>query len=150
AVCLLAAGSTLAQQGPPRGFGGPGGPMGFGGGSAMLLLLPEVQKELKLTADQKSKLTAQQQKMRLAMQQAMQQYGPRLQNATPEERQQIFAEVQKAMADAQAQQAKEVSAILTDDQQKRLKQIQWQQQGNMALTDPEVAAALKLTEEQQQ
>ena len=44
---------------------------------------------------------------------------------------------------------KSVAKILKPEQFKRLKQISYQQQGGRAFTDPEVAKALRLTEEQQ-
>ena len=52
---------ALAQR-PPGGPGGFGGMMGRGGDVAMLQS-PDVQKELKITDEQKKKITAFQQKM---------------------------------------------------------------------------------------
>src|SRR5437762_1150898 len=120
ALSLLAAGSAMAQ-GPGGGFRGGGfpggGPPGRGGGAGMLLNVPEVQTELKLTNDQKAKIAD----LGQQAQQAFQEIRQKLQDATPEERQQLFADLQKTMGEMQANQAKQLAAILTPVQQKRLK-----------------------------
>jgi Spy/CpxP family protein refolding chaperone len=128
AATLCAAGSALAQ-----GFGfGP--PMG---GGAMLLQMPAVQTELKLTDEQKAKLGALRQRLR-------------------EERQGAFEELrgqgpeafQKKMAEWRTSEDKQVSAILDTDQQKRFHQLQLQERGASAVLDKPLADALKLTDEQ--
>src|SRR5581483_10046749 len=95
-----------------QGFGGRGqglrggfGPGGFGGG--MMLMIPDVQTELKLTDAQKAQVRDAMQKM----QTQIQGLGQRIQNATPEERAQM---IQKMQADMQ----KAFSGILTPDQEK--------------------------------
>src|SRR5262245_60180268 len=94
AAGLLTVGGAGAQGpgGPPPGpFGGPpgpfGGPPGMRGGGAMLVMIPEVQAELKLTDDQKSKLAGLRQEMQQQMQRTFQQVREKAQDATPEERQ---------------------------------------------------------------
>jgi len=158
AVGLLTLGSAFAQEpggGPPGPFGGPpgrfGGPFGGPGarsGSGMLAMIPEVQTELKLTDEQENKLAGMQQQAQQQMRQAFQQVREKAESAAPEERPQIFEQIRKTMDDLQAQQAKQIGTVLTADQQKRLKEIGYQQQGNMALADPQVAGELKLTDDQ--
>src|SRR5262249_14155829 len=67
--------------------------------------------------------------------------GRGAQNQSREERQQRQEERAKANEKALAE-------ILKPDQLKRAKQISWQQQGAQAVSVAEVAAALKLTDEQ--
>lgn len=137
-VCGLSIGIANAQ--PPGGGGGRGGRGGMMGG-AMLLRAPEVQAELKLTDDQKTKLQAAQQEMGQKMRDMFQ----NSQGQDPEER-------RKQMAAMQEEQKKTIDSILTPDQQKRYNQLdlQWtfQMAPGMALSRPEVATALKLTDDQ--
>jgi len=56
---LVIAGGAFAQ-----GRGGFGGRFGGGFGGGMLLRMPEVQTELKLTEEQKTKLTEMQERLR--------------------------------------------------------------------------------------
>jgi hypothetical protein len=121
------AGSALAQ----------GGPRFLGGGPLMLLRMPEVQSELKITDEQKTKLMDVGQKAQASIQELRE----KLQNAAPEER-------QKVIADFQAEQTKAVNAVLNADQQKRLRQLQLQQEGPIAAARPDVATELKITDEQ--
>ncbi|MDX1931442.1 MAG: hypothetical protein SFU56_02440 [Capsulimonadales bacterium] len=127
---------------PPGGPGGPGGRFGgrggMMGGGAMMLRLPEVQKELKMTPEQLTKLENKQQEMRDAMRNAFQNAD----GQDPEARQKMFA-------DMQAQQKKMVEEVLTPEQTKRFRQLELQQQGPAAiLFNAEVATELKVTDEQ--
>lgn len=125
---MLVAGGALAQG---FGFGPPGG---RGGG---LLGMPEVQKELKLSDDQKTK-------------------AGNLMERAHEERQLGFRDLlgqgpeamQKKMAELRASEDQRANAILTADQQKRYHQLQLQQQGVSAFTEKPVADTLKLTDDQ--
>jgi len=142
ALSLVVGGSACAQGaggGGGQGFGGRGQGFGMRGGGAMLLMASDVQADLKLTDMQKTQLRDTMQKMQTDAQGLRE----KLQNASQEERLQI---VQKFQADQQ----KSVSAVLNPDQQKRLHQIELQQQGTMAIASPEVAAELKLTDDQKQ
>jgi hypothetical protein len=134
----LALSALLAGGAGARGFGRPGG-QGFrmGGGSAALLMAPDVQKELKLTDTQKTQVRGAIQKS-FADAQALFQQG---QNGSQEERMQAFQKLQ-------AEQQKTIDGILNPDQRKRLHEILLQQQGGMALANPEVASELKLTDDQ--
>jgi Spy/CpxP family protein refolding chaperone len=124
---VLAAGAALAQ-----GFGF--GPIG---GGAMMLRMPEVQTELKLTDAQKTKVSEMLEKMREERQSAFQ----GLQGQGPEA-------FQKKLAEWRASEEKQVAAILNADQQKRYRQLQFQARGISAVADKPVADELKLTEEQ--
>jgi Spy/CpxP family protein refolding chaperone len=129
---LLAA-PALAQ----RGQGGRGGP---GGGGAMFLLANEgVQKELKITDEQKDKLKAASEKFQADNKDEIAKLRDR--NTPQEDR----AEIRKKISEASA---KALSGILKPEQEKRLKQIEMQQQGAFAFADPEVQKTLKLTDDQ--
>jgi hypothetical protein len=146
--------SAQPGQGGP---GGPGGGMGgfFGGGvsrgiSAMLLAMPEVQTELSLTDDQKKKIEDLGQDVR---DKARASFGninfQELQNMTDEERQKKFEEMRKKAEDVTKGLDEKISGILDAKQSERLKQLQLQREGAMALTRAEIAKKLALTEEQQ-
>jgi Spy/CpxP family protein refolding chaperone len=119
---------------------GRGGMFGRGGMSAAMLLGNEgVQKELKLTDEQKEKARefaqAQGEKMREAFQNAQ---------GDPEKMQ----EARKAMTEAGDKFVKET---LKPEQQKRLKQIQYQADVLQTLSaNEEVQKTLKLTDEQKE
>src|SRR5438874_8537260 len=134
----LALSALLAGAAGAQGFGRSGQGFRMGGG-AMLVMAPDVQKDLKLTDAQKAQVRGAIQKMQGAIQ-ALFQQGP---NGSQEERMQA---VQKL----QAEQQKTIDGILNPDQRKRLREIQFQQQGGMALANPEVANELKMTDDQKQ
>jgi Spy/CpxP family protein refolding chaperone len=123
-VLMLAQGVVRAQ-----GFFG-----GFRGNPLMLLGQESVQKELKLTDEQKTKADELRQKSREKMQEIFQ--GDE-------------GERQKKMQELNEENRKAVAAILNPEQTKRLKEITYQQRGATALADPEVVKALNLTDEQQ-
>lgn len=127
AATLLMAGGALAQ-----GFGF--GPMGSG---AMMLRMPEVQTELKLSDEQKTKVDGMLQQIRDERQGAFQE----LQGQGPEA-------IQKKIAEWRASEEKKVNELLNADQQKRYRQLQLQQRGVSAVADKPVADALKLSDEQ--
>jgi Spy/CpxP family protein refolding chaperone len=126
-VAAVAAGSAEAQR-PQRGGG-------FGGGNSLAFLAGQksVQEELKMTDDQVTKVKEFSDKQR------QDRGGQR--NASPEDRAKMQAERTKAEAKAMAD-------ILKPDQLKRLKQISWQREGTRAVSNEEVADALKLSTEQ--
>ncbi|MBX7166357.1 MAG: hypothetical protein K1X74_08395 [Pirellulales bacterium] len=140
AVALIASVPLVgfAQDGP----GGPrrgGGDRGFGGprfgGPVMLLMQESVRKELNLAQEQLDKLTELLDEQREAFEESRE--------LSQEERRAAFEDMRKKTNDMLAQ-------LLSGDQLKRIKQIGWQQQGPQAFSDPEVAQALALTDEQQQ
>jgi Spy/CpxP family protein refolding chaperone len=139
ALCAIYAQAALAQGG--GGFGrGMGGGMG---GGMMLLTLPEVQKELKLTPEQAAQVKAAQPDVQKAQQEIMQKAGgfQAMRDMSPEDR-------QKLMTDMGAVQSKAVAKILNATQQKRFHQLELQQSGPRAFSNPEVKTALNLTDEE--
>jgi Spy/CpxP family protein refolding chaperone len=136
AVAFLAtvvlASSAAAQGRGGRGFGGGG----FGGGM-MLLRMPEVQTELKLTDEQKTKLTEMLGQQRRGGRGGGGQFG----GQSREER-------QRQLAERRAEQQKQLAAILNADQLKRYRQLELQQQGPAALQETAVQDELKLTQDQ--
>lgn len=137
-VAALALTSIALAQQPerPRRQGQPG--FGFGGRmmganlSMMLLGREDVQKELNLSQTQKAKLEQMRQEMRQAMQE--------LRDLPPEQRRERVQELRQKY---------DPESVLTDAQRKRLRELELQWQGPIALTDPEVAKQVGLTEEQQ-
>ena len=113
---LLVASTALAQPGGGgrgnRGFGGPGGMQMSG---AMLLGIPEVQKELGISDDQKKQIQTASDERRSAFQ------NMRNNNMSRDERTKAFADMSKKADDAMAE-------ILTADQSTRLKQLELQVQ----------------------
>jgi len=106
---------------------------GGGGGTLFLLRNEKVQSDLALTDDQKASV----QKLLDAAQEAR----SSLQGLQGEERTAKMQELRKG-------QDEKVAGILNDKQKARLKEIGLQQRGPSALTDKEVAEALKLTDDQ--
>lgn len=128
-VALMVVVPLVFAQGRQR----PG--MGMGGGSLFLLTQKSVQDELKLTEDQVKKVTALEEKQRESLK--------GLKDLSQEER--------KTKFEANAKENKKaVDEILKPEQTKRLKQISLQQNGARAYADPEVAEALKLTDDQKE
>jgi len=140
-LLVVAAGTVEAQQpggGRGRGRGGPGGMFGSPAGMRMMLLANEkVQKELELNDEQKADLKKIGDDLRP-------QGGQNFQDLSEEERQKLRTEREAKMKEAQAK----VDKLLVPQQQERLKQISWQVAGANALSDPEVADKLKLSDKQ--
>jgi Spy/CpxP family protein refolding chaperone len=134
-LCGLAAcDSSTAQDNPPgrRGQGRFG--MGGAGGSALgLLRIDVVQNDLKLTDDEKASIQK--------LQDAARDNRTALQGLSGEER---TAKMQEIAKDQDAK----IAGILDDKQKARLKEIRLQSRGAQALTDKELAEALKLTDDQ--
>jgi hypothetical protein len=103
----------------------------------MILRMPEVQTELKLTDAQKIQVSEMLANLRGGQRGRFED----LRSLGPEE-------AQKRMAERRAQEEKLVKGILTADQQKRFRQLQLQQRGFSALNDKTVQDELKLTDEQ--
>ncbi len=152
-VALLAGamvGLTFAQPpaGGRRGQGGqpPGPPVGapmmFARGGPMLMLglfrNPQVQKELKLTEEQRTKLEQLGEQLR----EKFRGLGQELRNLSPEER-------EKRLESLNAEVEKELAKILNEQQLKRLRQISLQVEGLAALGRPSIAKEVGITEEQQ-
>jgi len=124
--------------------------MRFGGGGGIRLALrDDVSKELGLTADQKTKLQDASDQMRSEMR-AQFSGGGNAGGGGNDGGQPDMAAMQKRMEERQAKEKQIIAGILTADQQKRLKELTIQRQGNMAILDPEVQAALKISDAQKQ
>ncbi len=147
---VVVAGLAYGQEGPPgpqpgeRHDGPPprerawgGGGRGFGGEMAPLFLLrlEPVQKELKVTDEQKEKIQKLAEEMRPA---------PRAEGESRPSRD----EMQKKMKERAEKINKTLAEILKADQTERLKQIGLQVQGPRAFENPEVVKALQITDEQ--
>lgn len=143
--------TASAQGGGGGGQRGAGGRGGFGqrggmmmGGQSNLQLVnrADVQKDLKITADQKTALDKLQADQQAAMQKRMEDMrngggGGFDRNAMMAE----FEKIQKEQNDA-------IDKILTDDQKTRLKQISLQMRGARALTDKDIQKELGLDKDQ--
>jgi hypothetical protein len=115
---------------------------------AMLLGNADVQKELAITDDQKTKLEDLQQKARDDMRSMFQGAG-NFQDMTDEERTKFREDMRKKMEEAGKKGQAEIAKVLDEKQMDRLKQLGVQVQGADALTDPDVVAKLKLSQESQ-
>jgi len=153
---------TALAQGPGRGGFGGGFP-GQGGGIAGLLLMEEVQTELKLTDEQKTKLRDSRDELRGGLGGGFGRRGqggggggeggggaPNFRDMSAEERQKFMEDARKRMEE-QSKKAEDLAkGILTPEQMTRLNELRIQQQGVRAMGRPEVAAALKLTDAQKE
>jgi hypothetical protein len=137
---VLLSGLATAQR--PEGKGRQGGG-GMRGGLGGLLMNESVAEELKLSGDQIAKIQVAVPKVMRKHQQDFAQ----LRDTSPSERLQKGMEIRKT---ANEELLKELGDTLKPDQVKRLKEIDLQQHGAMAFADPEVAAALKLTDAQKE
>ncbi|MER3500565.1 MAG: hypothetical protein C4295_03645 [Candidatus Fervidibacterota bacterium] len=140
----------LMAQPPVGGRHRPGGqppgpppsvPMMFGLGGPMRLLgllrNPQVQQELKLTEEQKQKLQGLTEQLR----EKFRGLGQELRGLSPEER-------PKRLAQVNAEVEKELAKVLKEEQLNRLKQIALQVEGYAALSRPDIAKQVGLTEGQ--
>ena len=132
-LLALSASTVMAQPGG-QGRGQRGGRGGFGLGG--LILMPEVQKELKLSEGDAAKISKSLEDLRPSMR------GPQGGGTpNPEEMRKQRDEIQKKM-DAKVKES--VSA----DQWKRLNELRLQREGAAAIGRPDVAEALKLDGDQ--
>ena len=136
---------TASAQGPRGGMFGRGG-----GSSAMLLGIPEVQKELNLSDDQKKDVDALLGDVREKMRASFGQVNFQdLQSLSAEEREKRIGEMRKKAEEAGKGVDEKAGKILDAKQVERLHQLQLQREGAMALTRPDVIKKLDLSEEQQ-
>jgi Spy/CpxP family protein refolding chaperone/predicted transcriptional regulator len=154
-VVALSVGSMALAQQPGGGRGGRGGagqPGGRGGrgmmGGIMLLSNEAVQKELKVTDEQKEKLKT-----------FAEEQGQKLQEKMREARDDAAGDPQKMMdamtkVNAEAMKTLADSKILDEKQLNRFKQVELQvnlqRQGPAALAGGEVAKTLKVSDEQKE
>ncbi len=169
----LSAPTTALAQGP-----GQGGRPGFGGGrffggmfagmqarsaatsdplrSAEMALLtrPDVQRTLMLTVKQKDALAELQNNAGEQFRQRMAQNFQDLRNMTPEERRaqrdQFRDRMQDTITQVTGELNKQAEAILKPDQVQRLRELDLQWRGPLALNDPKVAEAMALEPEQKE
>ena len=106
----------------------------------MMLRIPEVQIELKMTDAQIAKAQAKQDEVNNASQEIRQSAG-NFRDLSDEDRQKLNAKIQ-AVTD------KALAEVLDENQIKRYKQLVLQREGPLAASRKEVAEALKLTEDQ--
>jgi Spy/CpxP family protein refolding chaperone len=144
-ACLLVQ-PLLAQEGGGQGRGRGRG--GFGGGMmgpTALLQMPTVQKELNLTEDQITKVKD----VGKQIQDKHKDDQAAIRELPREERGEKQQNLMKTESD---EATKALGDVLKPEQMKRYKQIQLQMQvqmrGPQAFEDPDVASALKLTDDQ--
>jgi serine/threonine protein kinase len=109
----------------------------LGCGQVLALSQKAVQEELKLTLDQKNqiaRLSDQLEEQRHRAFEDFRELGPK--------------EQRKQLEQIAKENEKTVAGLLTSEQAKRLQQIGWQLQGALAFGDPDVVAALRLTDKQ--
>ncbi len=162
ALVMFAALSPAEAQRPPGGGrGGPGG--GFGGGGfrggpgggppggdyLQLLRGGDVQDELKLTATQKTSIETMSKELEDGM---TRKFGTResRRELSDEEREKVYAEMQAASEQINQVVKQQVEKMLQPAQFERLQQISLQRRGSSALSDPEIAAKLKITDAQKE
>ncbi|MGD9720769.1 MAG: hypothetical protein AB7O59_13850 [Pirellulales bacterium] len=110
----------------------------------MMMNTAEVQKELTLSPDQTKSITDIAKQMQAEAMEIM----SGLQDLTPEERQEELPKVMEMIVDKAKDLQTKVDGILDDKQTGRVKELSLQRRGVEALSDDEVIAALKLTDEQ--
>jgi hypothetical protein len=110
-------------------------------GPPFVVFRERVQEEVRLSAVQKEKV---QQRLHATIQDAMR-FFEKMNNLNPEDREQ---ELGSYRAKAQEKLAAFIKETLNPDQRKRLRQLELQQEGTLALGRPDVADELKLTEKQ--
>lgn len=163
-VVLLALAVSLApaqeRRGTGRGgFGGAGGggfgaqgfgmPGGMQASSSMLLGMPEVREELALSDDQKKQWETLSEEIREQGRAAFGNFDfQAMQDMSPEERQQRFAEARRRSEEANRQAEEKIAALLNPDQRERLSQLRIQREGIGGLSRPEVADKLGLSDDQ--
>ena len=146
-VLLMSVAVAYAQGGGGGGGRGQGRGGGFGqrggmfGGPAQLANRADVQRDLGVSAEQKSKIDALQQQLREERQQMMQDMFSGGERPDP-------AEMQKVMEKANDKAKAELAKILDEKQMKRLDEIQVQLAGPSALLLPAVQKALGMTSDQ--
>ncbi|MBX9624438.1 MAG: hypothetical protein K2X82_11570 [Gemmataceae bacterium] len=145
AAVLFAAGAVAVIEAQPGGFGGRGG-FGGGGVNALVLTNSALQAELKVTAEQKEKL-----KPLAEKQAALQKRMPEIfkEAAGDKDRmKELFGEMREQGEKLQAELKTALDDTLTADQKTRLKQVERQMAGPRAFAADDVAAGLKLTDDQ--
>jgi hypothetical protein len=116
----------------------------------MLLSIPEVQQELSLNDDQKKKAEAMVEETRTQIRATMGNVDfSQLQSMSQEEREKRFADFRKIAEEADKKADAKIEKLLDARQLKRLNELRLQREGPAALSRPEVAKKLGLSEELQ-
>lgn len=139
AVAIVFTGTADAQPGQGRQGGNRGGFGGPGGGIMSLITNGDVQKEIKLSDDQKDKLAA-----------WYESHQDKIQAKTKDIPRNDFRKRLELMAELGKEAEKDVEKFLKPEQMKRLKQIGLQLQGNRALSSDTVQKQLGITDEQKE
>jgi len=153
-VCLVgsllfcATQNLVAQPGQGRGPGF-GGRQSGGGFLARLLQIDAVQKEIKLTDSQLQEAEQAMQALRQAEPQGAPEDRPNFADMSDEQRAQAMARMRERNQQRLKATKEALAKVLSAEQMSRLNQIFLQQQGARVLMEPDVAAALQLTPEQQ-
>jgi hypothetical protein len=138
-LALVLALSSFASAQRGGGFGRDGGSL------SGLLRSDEVLKEIEVTDEQKAELT----KVLDESRGERPDFGG-FRDLSEEERAKRFAEMREAAAKRNADLKAKLEKVLLPPQMKRLNELSVQRQGVSALSNPEVAAALKLTDMQKE
>jgi Spy/CpxP family protein refolding chaperone len=118
---------------------------GFGANPLGFLDSDHVQKDLKLTPEQKDKIKAINDEFRANRRKQIE----ALRGATPEDRRARMAELIAKARESRVEYQKKIDAVLLPEQRNRLGQLSLYLRGPLAaLVDEQVANALKLTDEQ--
>lgn len=158
ASALLVSLVAQAQAQPGGGRGGPGGRGGFGfggpggGGVAGLLFMEEVQKEIGATKEQVEKIQTAMRELGGGRGPGGQGGGNRVnpQDLSEAERAKLREEFQKQMEERAKKSDEILKANLDAKQIARLEELRIQREGAGALARTEVAAKLKLSDEQKE
>ena len=144
-VALLVGAVVAADAQPPQRQRTPGG---FGGGGPVALLKNKsVAEDIKLGDDQVEKLKTWSKDHQEKSQESVKAKFAEMKDLSREER---AAKFQALTAAANAETYKQLGDILNPAQIKRVKEIDVQAAGTRAFSNPEVAAALKLTDEEKE
>jgi hypothetical protein len=139
-VLAVSAAAWFSSQAWGQFFLAPGG---RGSGPSQLVLREDVQKELKLTDEQKKKVASVNDKIRAELQNEFQ----KMAGLDGRERDRKKMELAKRITKKSTTSMEE---ILSPAQMKRLREIALQHAGVQGLKNPEVEDALKLTEDQKE
>lgn len=140
-VMLVAASDAAAQRGGGRGFGGVSH-MG-------LLRVEKVQEEINLTEEQQEEVRAARQELR-EDREGQGGGGQNFRDLSDAERQEFIARMQERRQERAKAEKEKLASILNEEQMKRLNEIYLQAAGAQALENPEIVAALKITDEQKE
>lgn len=163
---LLSVPAYSYAQGPGgggRGFGGGGrGGFGRGGGSADLLRIEEVQKEIGVTEEQKTELAKVVESLRTAeraggfnreeyqklTEEERTKRREEFEKLTEEERTKRFEEMDKQRQERSKKADESIKALLKPEQWTRLSELRLQREGVRSWSREDVQKQLGLTEEQ--